>query len=140
MLQRPSLPHTPGPQPPTSPPHNPYPHILPLKPRKSPPPPLPCHMQVVTSTSPLRHAQVHCHHPVTVRKTHRDTAPMLSQHGMQAQLQHQPALRKRHHSATPMRHASPAMACKPHHNPNPPHKNLTTSTQRSSPTMPTHCT
>ncbi len=78
-------PHT-GSSTPASPPHNPYPHILPLKPHKSPPPPLPHHMQVMTSASPLRHVQVHCHHPVTVHKTHCDTALTPSQHGMQAQL------------------------------------------------------
>src|SRR6266571_1512526 len=77
--------------PPASPPHNPYPHIPPLKPRKSPPP---RRTQVVTSASPLRHAQVRCHHPVTVRKTRRDTAPTPSQHGVQARLRRQPAPRK----------------------------------------------
>jgi len=140
MLQRPSLPYTPGPQPPASPPHNPYPHILPLKPHKSPLPLPPHHMQVMTSASPLHHTKVCCHHPVTVHKTHCDTAPMPSQHSVQAQLQRQPTLQKPRHSATPMWHTSPAMACKPHHDPNPPCKNLTTSTQRSSPTTPTHCT
>src|SRR6266702_6241626 len=96
MLQRPSLPHTPGPQTPASPPHNPYPHVLPLKPCKSPLP-SPCCMQAVTSASPLCHAQVHWHHPVMVRKTCHDTASMPSQHGMQARLQCQPAPQKPHH-------------------------------------------
>ena len=109
MLQRPSLPHTPGPQTPASPPHNPYPHVLPLKPRKSPPP-SPCRTQAVTSASPLRHAQVRWHHPVTVRKTRRDTASTPSQHGVQARLRRQPAPRKPRHGATPMRRASPATA------------------------------
>src|SRR6266702_6895341 len=109
MLQRPSLPHMPGPQTPASPPHNPYPHVPPLKPHKSPPLP-PHHTQAVTPTSPLCHAQVHWHHPVTVHKTCCDTASMLSQHGVQAQLQCQPALQKPHHSATPMQCASPAIA------------------------------
>src|SRR6266702_2671221 len=140
MLQRPSLPHTPGPQPPASPPHNPYPHIPPLKPCKSPPPPPPRCTQVVTSASPLRHAQVRCHHPVTVHKTHRDTAPTPSQHSMQARLRCQPTPRKPRHGATPTRHSSPATGCKPHHDPNPPRKNLATSTQRSSPATPTRCT
>src|SRR6266702_2714385 len=72
--------------PPASPPHNPYPHIPPLKPRKSPPP---RRTQVVTSASPLRHAQVRCHHPVTVRKTRRDTAPTPS--GTTQKPHHQPA-------------------------------------------------
>src|SRR6266702_5031238 len=96
MLQRPSLPHTPGPQTPTSPPHNPYPHVLPLKPRKSPPP-SPCCTQAVTSASPLCHVQVCWHHPVTVRKTHHDTASTPSQHGVQARLRCQPAPRKTRH-------------------------------------------
>src|SRR6266702_1381045 len=108
MLQRPSLPHTPGPQPPASPPHNPYPHIPPLKPRKSPLPPPSRRTQVVTSTSPLCHVQVRCHHPVMVRKTRRDTAPTPSQHGVQARLRRQPAPQRPHHSATPTWHASPA--------------------------------
>src|SRR6266702_1149551 len=81
MLQRPSLPHTPGPQTPASPPHNPYPHVPPLKPCKSPPPSS-RRMQAVTSASPLRHAQVRWHHPVTVRKTRHDTASTPSQHGV----------------------------------------------------------
>src|SRR6266702_7624974 len=123
--------------PPASPPHNSYPHIPPLKPRKSLPP---RRMQVVTSASPLRHAQVCCHHPVTVRKTRRDTAPTPSQHGVQARLRRQPAPRKPRHGATPTRHASPAMACKPHHDPNLPRENLATSPHRSSPTTPTRCT
>src|SRR6266581_7278425 len=95
----------PGPQTPASPPHHPYPHIPPLKPRKSPPP---RHTQVVTSASPLRHAQVRCHHPVTVRKTRRDTALTPSQHGVQARLRRQPAPRRPRHGATPTWHASPA--------------------------------
>src|SRR6266702_8591170 len=114
MLQRPSFPHTLGPQPPASPPHNPYPHIPPLKPRKSPPPPPPRCTQVVTSTSPLRHAQVRCHHPVTVHKTRRDTAPTPSQHGVQARLRRQPAPRKPCHGASSTRCASPT-AHEPHH-------------------------
>src|SRR6266704_4087391 len=139
MLQRPSLPHTPGPQTPASPPHNPSPHVPPLKPRKSPPP-SPRRTQAMTSTSPLRHAQVRWHHPVTVRKTRRDTASTPSQHGVQARLRRQPAPRKPRHGATPTRHASPATACKPHHDPNPPRENLATSTQHSSPATPTRCT
>src|SRR6266702_4224765 len=90
--------------------------------------------------SPLRHAHVCWHHPVTVRTTRRDTALMPSQHGVQARLRCQPALRKPHH--TPPQcgaHTSPAMACKPHHDPNPPCENLATSTQRTSPATPTHC-
>ena len=138
MLQRPSLPHTPGPQTPASPPHNPYPHVPPLKPRKSPPP-SPRRTQAMTSASPLRHAQVRWHHPVTVRKTRRDTASTPSQHGVQARLRRQPAPRKPRHGATPMRRASPATACKPHHNPNPPRENLATSTQRACPATPTRC-
>src|SRR6266702_1852285 len=97
MLQRPSLPHTPGPQTPASPPHNPYPHVPPLKPRKSPPP-SPRRTQAVTSASPLRHAQVRWHHPVTVRKTRRDTASTPSQHGVQARLRRQPAPQKPRHA------------------------------------------
>src|SRR6266702_1196637 len=120
MLQRPSLPHTPGPQPPTSPPHNPYPHILPLKPRKSPPPPPSRCMQVVTSASPLRHVQVRCHHPVTVRKTRRDTAPMPSQQGVQARLRRQPTPRRPRHGATPTWHASPTMTPTCHAKTSPP--------------------
>src|SRR6266702_6690146 len=73
-------------------------------------------------------------------KTRRDTALTLSQHGVQARLRRQSALRKPHHSATPTWHASPATACKPHHDPNPPLENLATSTQRSSPATPTRCT
>src|SRR6266702_4032541 len=42
---RDSLSHVPGPQTPASPPHNPHPCALPLKPRKSLLPPLPHHMQ-----------------------------------------------------------------------------------------------
>src|SRR6266702_3445457 len=97
MLQRPSLPHTPGPQTPTSPPHNPYPHVPPLKPRKSPPPSS-RRTQAVTSASPLCHTQVRWHHPVTVRKTRRDTALTLSQHGVQARLRRQPTPRKPRHA------------------------------------------
>src|SRR6266702_1237733 len=97
MLQTSSLPHTPAPHTPASPPHNPYPHVPPLKPCKSPPP-SPRHMQAVTSTSPLYHAQVCWHHPVTVCKTHHNTASTPSQHGMQARLQRQPALRKPCHA------------------------------------------
>ncbi len=137
MLQRPSLPHTPGPQPPASPPHNPYPHIPPLKPCKSLLPLPPHCLQVMTSASPLCHMQVHCHHPVTVCKTCHDTALKLSQHSMQAWLQCQPALWKPCHGATPTWHASPTTVCKPHHNPNLPCENLATSTQCSSPAMPT---
>src|SRR6266702_260224 len=77
MLQRPSLPHMPGPQTPASPPHNPYPHIPPLKPFKSPLPSPRC-MQAVTSTSPLCHAQVRWHHPVTVRKTFVDFSQVVT--------------------------------------------------------------
>ena len=139
MLQRPSLPHTPGPQTPASPPHNPYPHVPPLKPHKSPPP-SPRRTQAVTSASPLRHAQVRWHHPVTVRKTCRDTALTLSQHGVQARLRCQPTPRKPRHAPPQCGvHMSPAMACKPHHDPNPPRKNLATSTQRTSPATPTRC-
>src|SRR6266702_4056974 len=94
---------------PRSPPHNPYPHVPPLKPRKSPPP-SPRRTQAVTSASPLHHAQVRWHHPVTVRKTRRDTASTPSQHGVQARLRRQPAPRKPRHGATPMRRASPATA------------------------------
>src|SRR6266571_5183577 len=108
MLQRPSLPHTPGPQTPASPPHNPYPHVPPLKPCKSPPP-SPRRTQAVTSASPLRYAQVRWHHPVTVRKTRRDTASTPSQHGVQARLRRQPAPRKPRHlnTARKSRHANP---------------------------------
>ncbi len=67
-------------------------------------------MQAVTSTSPLCHMQVHCHHPVMACKTYHDTALMPSQHGVQAWLWCQPAPQKPHHSATPMWHTSPAMA------------------------------
>src|SRR6266702_4390033 len=115
MLQRPSLPHTPGPQTPTSPPHNPYPHVPPLKPHKSPLL-LPRHMQAVTSTSPLRHAQVCWHHPVMGRKTHHDTASTPSQHSMQARLRPQPTMQKPRHLNTVHKshhanllHTSPAM-------------------------------
>src|SRR6266702_4220241 len=107
MLQRPFVPHMPGPQTPASPPHNPSPHVPPLKPRESLPPPH-CHVQAVTSTSPLRHAQVCCHHPVTVRKSHHDTVPMPSQHGVQVRLQCQPAPQKPCHGTTPTWRASPA--------------------------------
>src|SRR6266702_564134 len=69
MLQRHSLPHTPGPKTPASPPHNPHPRASPLKLRKSPPP-LPHRMQAHGRLH-LRHMQVHCHrHPVTARKIH----------------------------------------------------------------------
>src|SRR6266702_4239385 len=68
MLQRPSLPHTPGPQTPASPPHNLHPRASPLKPRKSPPPPLP-HRTQARGRLHLRHMQVCRHrHPVTARK------------------------------------------------------------------------
>src|SRR6266702_3480669 len=84
--------------------------------------------------SPLRHAQVCWHHPVTVRKTRRDTPSTPSQHGVQARLRCQPAPRKPRHAPPQCGvHMSPAMACKPHHDPNPPRKNLATSTQRTSP-------
>src|SRR6266702_4562980 len=98
MLQRPSLPHTPGPQTPASPPHNPYPHVPPLKPRKSAPP-SPRRTQAVTSASPLRHVQVRWHHPITVRKT---------RHGVQAPPRPQPAPRKPRHlnTARKSRHAN----------------------------------
>ncbi len=108
MLQRPSLPHMPGPQTPASPPHNPYPHVPPLKPHKSPLLPPHC-TQAMTPTSPLHHMQVCWHHPVVVCKTCCDTALMPSQHGVQAWLQRQPTLWKPHHGATPMQHASPTM-------------------------------
>src|SRR6266702_4136391 len=148
MLQSPSLPHPPGPQTPASPPHNPYPHVPPLNPRKSPLP-SPRRTQAITSASPLCHMQVCWHHPVTVRKTRHDTASMLSQHGMQAQLRRQPTPRKPCHvppqcgvqvlPGANLPHTSPATACKPHHDPNLPHENLATSTQRASPAPPTHC-
>src|SRR6266702_4516613 len=118
MPQRPSLPHMPCPQSLVSPPHNPHPRASPLKPRKSPPPPLLHRTRAVTSASPLRHAQVRCHHPVTARKTSRDTAPTPSQHGVHARLRRQPAPRKPRHGANPP-HTSPATACKPHHDANP---------------------
>src|SRR6266702_8466100 len=110
---RPSLPHTPGPHTPASPPHNPPLHALPLKPRKSPLP-LPRRTQAVTSASPLCHRQVRCHHPVTVHKTRRDTAPTPSQHGVQARLPRQPAPRKPCHGASSTRCASPT-AHEPRH-------------------------
>src|SRR6266702_3658185 len=77
------LPHMPGSQTPTSPPHNLHPHPLPLKPHKSPLP-LPHHMQAMTSASPLHHTQVHCHHPVMACKTCHNTALTPSQHSVQA--------------------------------------------------------
>src|SRR6266702_3426215 len=68
MLRRPSLPHTPGPQSPVSPPHNPHPCASPLKPHKSPPPPL-LHRTQAHGRFYLRHMQVRRHHyPVTARK------------------------------------------------------------------------
>src|SRR6266702_474971 len=109
MLQRPSLPHTLGPQTPTSPPHNPYPHIPPLKPRKSLPPP-PHHMQVVTSTSPFA--------------THKSTGTTLS---WCARL------------AVTLLQCCPNTVCKPDFNANLPHKNLATAPpQRGAQVPPQH--
>src|SRR6266702_622142 len=70
-------------------------------------------MQAVTSTSPLHHTQVCCHHPIMVHKTSCNTAPTPSKHSMHARLQHQPALRKPRHGANPP-HTSPTMVCKLH--------------------------
>src|SRR6266702_2030763 len=142
MLQRPSLPHTPGPQPPASPPHNPYPHIPPLKPCKSPPPPPPRCTQVVTSASPLRHVQVRCHHPVTVRKTRRDTALIPSQHGVQDPPQPNPPPCKPRHptTAAKSRHTNPL-----HKSPTAmppataPRKSLTTNPPRPRSAHHRHC-
>src|SRR6266702_1419457 len=101
MLQRPSLPHTPGPHPPASPPHNPHPRALPLKPRKSPPPPLP-HCTQARGRLHLRHMQVCCHHhPITAHKicprcqlaTCKPTMTP-SQHGTQGLPCCRPAVRK----------------------------------------------
>src|SRR6266702_1202614 len=94
MLQRPSLPHTPGPQTPASPPHNLHPCASPLKPRKSPPPPLP-HRTQAHGCLHLRHMQVRRHrHPVTARKI-RPRCRL--------------ATCKPHRDAIPTRYARPAM-------------------------------
>src|SRR6266702_7336138 len=67
MLQL-SLSHAPGPHTPASPPHNPHPRASPLKPRKSPPPPL-LHRTQARGRFYLRHMQVRRHrYPVTARK------------------------------------------------------------------------
>src|SRR6266702_4675833 len=118
------------------------PHPPPLQPRKSPPPPPPCRTQVMTSASPLRHAQVRCHHPVTVRKTRRDTAPTPSQHGVQARLRPQPAPRKPRHVNTALksRHANP-LHTSPAATPpaTAPRKSLTTNPPRPRSAHRRHC-
>src|SRR6266702_1138265 len=95
MLQRPSLPHTPGPQTPTSPPHNPHPCALPLKPCKSPLPPLPHGMQAWPPPSlpnpsppppPSCDANMACRTPPPCHNdnmSHRTLPPCHPQHSMQ---------------------------------------------------------
>src|SRR6266571_1628211 len=132
---RPSLPHTPGPQTPASPPHNPHLHALPIKPRKSPPPPPPRRTQAVTSASPLRHGQVRCHHPVTAatllrRRPNTAYKPDFDANPPRENLATAPPQR----AAQVPPHTSPATACKPTTTPTQPAK---TSPRSASPATPT---
>src|SRR6266702_4452778 len=76
MLQRPSLPHTPGPQTPASPPHNPHPRASPPKPRTSPPPPLP-------NLPRRQHGAQDATTTRNANTSHRTPPPRHPQHGMQ---------------------------------------------------------
>src|SRR6266581_7742922 len=119
MLRRPSLPHTPGPQSPVSPPHNPHPRASPLKPRKSPPPPL-LHRTQPRGCFYLRHMQVRRHrHPITARKI---------------RLRRRLVTCKPRRDAIPTRHARPA-TMPTRHAQAPPWRHL--NTERKAPPPPT---